>query len=46
MPSDLDRVLAVVAATFHFSPRDLWAMDLEELLFWREQAEWINGSRK
>lgn len=31
-----------IAYTFHFPPAELWAMDVEELLFWHAQAARIN----
>lgn len=33
-----------LAATFHFQPSELWAMEVDELLFWHGQARRINGS--
>lgn len=34
--------IAVVARVFHFSPESLWALDVDELIFWTERANWIN----
>jgi len=34
--------VAVVAATFHFRPADIWEMDLDDLGYWVKQANWIN----
>ena len=31
-----------VAATFHFPPSEIWAMEGAELLFWHTQAARIN----
>lgn len=32
-----------VAYAFHFPPSELWGMDVEELIFWHEQAERYYG---
>ena len=31
-----------VAATFHFPPSEIWAMEVDELLYWHAQALRIN----
>ncbi|MET0362947.1 MAG: GpE family phage tail protein [Sphingobium sp.] len=38
-PSNWRDLLGELAAVFHFQPSELWAMDWEELLMWRDQAE-------
>jgi hypothetical protein len=36
----------VIAATFHFPPSEIWAMDLDELAFWVKRAKWVNDGRR
>jgi len=31
-----------LAQAFHFQPSELWAMELDELLFWHSQAVRLN----
>ena len=33
--------MAVIASSFSFSPYDVMNMDVDDLAFWIEQAEWI-----
>ena len=34
-----------LAAVFHFQPSELWAMEVEEILFWHDQARKLMKSR-
>lgn len=42
MPHGWENALAVIAKVFRTQPSELWALDVEELLFWLERAEWVS----
>lgn len=41
MPQGWEAALALIARIFHPSFADLWAMDVEELMFWHDRAVWV-----
>ncbi len=43
MPHGWEQALGVVAHTFHL--RDVWDIEIDELLFWLDRANWIREQR-
>lgn len=46
MPRGWEEALAAVADAFSFTLAELWAMEIEDLLFWLERAKWIAKQRR